>query len=160
MGFPRGSAVKNSRAMQKIQEIQHTGPIPGSETSPGRGNGNPIQYSCLKNSIDRRSWWATVHRATKSQTGLKQLSRHCNTILSSVQSLSCVQLFVTPWTVARQASLSITNSQSLLKLTSIKSVMPSNHLILCHPFSTCLQSFPSIRVFSNESVLCIRWLKY
>ena len=77
----------------------------------------------------------------------------------SVQSLSCVQLFVTPWTAARQASLSITNSRSLLKLMSIKSVMPSNHLILCHPL--LLPSiFPSIRVFSNGSVLCIRWPKY
>ena len=78
---------------------------------------------------------------------------------SSVQSLSRVQLFVTPWTAARQASLSITNSQSLLKLMSIKLVMPSNYLILCCPL--LLPSvFPSIRVFSNESVLCITWPKY
>ena len=73
--------------------------------------------------------------------------------ISSVQSLSCVQLFVTPWTTARQASLSITNSRSLLKLMSIKSVMPSNHLILCHPLLLPPSTFPSIRVFSNESVL-------
>ena len=78
---------------------------------------------------------------------------------SSVQSLSRVQLFVTPWTAACQASLSITNSQSWLKLMSIESVMPSNHLILCRPL--LLPSiFPSIRVFSNESVLRIRWPKY
>ena len=76
---------------------------------------------------------------------------------SSVQSLSCVQLFVTPWTEASQASLSITNSRSLLKLVSIESVMPSNHLILCHPLLLLPSIFPSIRVFSNESVLCIRW---
>ena len=77
----------------------------------------------------------------------------------SVQSLSHVRLFETPWTAARQASLSITNSRSLLKLMSIESVMPSNHLILCRPL--LLPSiFPSIRVFSNESVLHIRWPKY
>ena len=73
----------------------------------------------------------------------------------SVQSLSRVQLFATPWTAARQASLSITNSHSLLKLISIESVMPSNYLILCHP----LLILPSIRVFSNKSALHIRWPK-
>ena len=78
---------------------------------------------------------------------------------SSVQSVSRVRLFVTLWTAARQASLSITNSQSLLKLMSIEFVMPSNHLILCHPLLPPL-IFPSIRVFSNESVLRIRWPKY
>ena len=82
------------------------------------------------------------------------------TYISSVQLLSCVWLFATPWTAACQASLTITNSQSLLKLMSIESVMPSNHLILCHPFLLLPSIFPSIRVFSNESVLCIRWPKY
>ena len=81
------------------------------------------------------------------------------TQISSVQSLSCVQLFATPWTPAYQASLSITNSWNLLKLMSIESEMPSNLLILCHPI--LLSSvFPSIRGFSSESVLCIRWPKY
>ena len=79
---------------------------------------------------------------------------------SSVQSLSRVWLFVTPRTAARQASLSITNSRSLLKFTSIESVMPSNHLILCHPLLLLPSVFPSIRVFSNESNLCMRWPKY
>ena len=79
---------------------------------------------------------------------------------SSVQSLSNIQLFATPWTAARQALLSITNSWSLLKLMSIESVMPSNHLILCHPLLLPPSIFPGIRVFSNESVLCIRWPKY
>ena len=74
---------------------------------------------------------------------------------SSVQSLSHVRLFATPWTAARQASLSITNSRSLLKLMSIESMMPSNHLILCRPLLLLLSFFPSIRVFSNESVLCL-----
>ena len=78
----------------------------------------------------------------------------------SVQSLSCVQLFVTPWTAACHASLSITNSQSLLKLMSIKSVMPSNHLILCHLLLLLPSIFRSIRIFSNESVIHIRWPKY
>jgi len=79
---------------------------------------------------------------------------------SSVQSLSHVWLFATPWTAARQASLSITNSQSLLKLMSIESVTPSNHLILCHPLILLPSILPSIRVFSSESVLRIRWPKY
>ena len=79
---------------------------------------------------------------------------------SAVWSLSHVQLFATPWTAARQASLSITNSQSLLKLMSIESVMPSNHLILCPPLLLLPSIFPSIRVFSNESVLQNRWPKY
>ena len=74
--------------------------------------------------------------------------------------LSHVQLFVTPWTVARQASLSITNSRSLLKLMSIELVMLSNHLILCRPLLLLPSIFPSIRVISNKSVLCIRWPKY
>ena len=74
--------------------------------------------------------------------------------------LFCVQLFVTPWTAARQASLSITNSWSLLKFISIESVMPSNHLILCLPLLLPPSVFPSIRVFSSESVLCIRLPKY
>ena len=81
-------------------------------------------------------------------------------MFSSVQLLSPVRLFVTPWTAARQASLSITNSRSLLELLSIELVMPSNHLILCHPLLLLPWIFPSIRVFSNESALCIRWLKY
>ena len=79
---------------------------------------------------------------------------------SSVQSLNHVWLLATPWTAARQASLSITNSRSLLKLTSIESVIPSNHLILCHPLLLLPLIFPSIRVFSNESALRIRWPKY
>ena len=78
----------------------------------------------------------------------------------SVQLLSHVWLFETPWTTVRQASPSITNSWSLPKLMSIESVMPSNHLILCHPLFLLLSIFPSIRVFSNESVLCISWPKY
>ena len=81
-------------------------------------------------------------------------------VFSLVHSLSRVQLFVTPCTAARQASVSITNSKSLLKLMSIESVMPSNHLVLCRPLLVPSSIFPCIRVFSNESVLHIRWPKY
>ena len=81
-------------------------------------------------------------------------------MISSVQSLSHVRLFVTPWTAALQASLSITNSQSLPRLMSIESVMPSNHLILCRPLLLLPSIFTNIRVFSNESALRIRWPKY
>ena len=77
-----------------------------------------------------------------------------------VQSLSCVRLFATPWTTAHQASLSFTIFWSLLKLMSIESVMPSNHLILCHPLLLLPSIFHSIRVFSNESTLCIMWPRY
>ena len=95
-------------------------------------------------------WHATVAFLTKAL---------CNRISSvqSVQLLSHVRLFETQWTAACQAFLSIANSQSLLKLMSTESVMPSNHLILCHPFLLPSSIFPSIRVFSNKSVLCIRW---
>ena len=77
-----------------------------------------------------------------------------------VQLLSCVQLFATPWTAAHKASLSFTNSRSLLKLMSVESVMPSNHPILCCPLLLLPSIFPSFRVFSNESALRIRWPKY
>ena len=80
---------------------------------------------------------------------------HCYLIV--IQSLSCVRLFATPWTAAYQASLSITNSRNLLKLMSIESVMPFNHLILCRPLLFLPSIFPSIRVFSSESALRIRW---
>ena len=91
---------------------------------------------------------------------IKHNEKYMRTTVHLVQLLSRVWLFVTPWTAARQASLSITNSQSLLKLMSIKSVLPSNHLIFCRPLLFLPSIFPSIRVFSNESALCIRWPKY
>ena len=90
----------------------------------------------------------------------KSLQLFSSVQFSSVQVLSRVQLFVTPWIAARQASLSITNSQSLLKLMSIEPVMPSNHLILCRPLLLLPPIPPSIRVFSNESTLRIKWPKY
>ena len=91
----------------------------------------------------------------------QKIAKFCNAVqFSSVQSLSHIWLFATPWTAAHQASVSIANSRSLLKLTSIELVMPSNDLILCHPLLLLPSILPSIRVFSNESVLRIRWPKY
>ena len=84
----------------------------------------------------------------------------CYTYVAVIQSLSRIRLFATPWTAARQASLSITNSQGLLKLMCIESVMPSNHLIRCRPLLLPPSVFPSIRVFSHESALHIKWPKY
>ena len=100
----------------------------------------------------------------KGQSFQQQLDSHITKkepqLLPSVQSLSCVWLFATPWITARQASLSITNSRSSPKLTCIESVMPSSHLILCRPLLLLPPIPPSIRVFSNESTLHIRWSKY
>ena len=138
-GFPGGSMVKNPPANAGDGDA---GSIPGLGRSPGGGHSNPLQYPCLENPMDRGTWQATVYGVTKSRT---QLSMHTHMPLegclgtplapffSSVQSLSRVQLFSTPCTAARQASLSITNSRSSLRLTSIESVMPSSHLILCLP---------------------------
>ena len=97
-------------------------------------------------------WASLVAQMVKNLPAMQEFS--------SVQLLSCVQLFVTPWTAACQASLSITNSRSLLKLTTIESVMPSSHLILCRPLLLLPPIPPSIRVFSNESTLSMRWPKY
>ena len=92
--------------------------------------------------------------------GYKAIRFYAKSQFSSVQSLSRVQLFATPWVAARQASLSITNSWSSLRLMSIESVMPSSHLILCRPLLLLPPVPPSIRVFSNESAICMRWPKY
>ena len=116
--------------------------------------GIPDHLTCLLRNLsaDQEPTVRTGHSlAIKPPAALVQFS--------SVQSLSRLRLFATPWITARQASLSITNSWSLLRLMSIKSVMPSNHLILCHPL--LLPPIPSsIRVFSNESTLYVRWPKY
>ena len=106
--------------------------------------------------LDHSSWREWIQSREWTEQGRLDWLGHP----SSVQSLSHIQLFVTLWTAARQASLSITNSQMLLKLMSIESVVPSNHLILCCPFLLLPSIFPSIRVFSNESGLHIRWPKY
>ena len=91
---------------------------------------------------------------------MELLRQHWTPFSQSVQWLSCVRLFATPWTAARQASLSITNSQSLFTLVSIESVMPSNHLILCQSLLLLPSIFPSIRIFSNESALHIKVLEF
>ena len=130
--------VKNPSSNAGEGDLRDMGSIPGLGRSPGEGKGNSLQYSCLENPIEEFG-------------GLQS---------SSVQLLSHVQLFATPWTAARQTTLSTTNSLSLLKLMSIELVMPSNHLILCHPLLLPPSIFPSIRPFSNESVHLIRWPKY
>ena len=99
-------------------------------------------------------------KPSNSKAQFQQISIIKHNQFSSVQSLSLVQLFATPWIAARQASLSITNSQNSLKLTSIESVMLSSHLILCRPLLLLSSIPPSIRVFSNESTLRMRWPKY
>ena len=106
--------------------------------------------------------WMVIYCSVKHFNSLScfQFIRNCPSIFSSVKLPCHIQFFVTPWTAAHQASLSIINSQTFLKLMSIKSVIPSNHLILCHPLLLLPSFFPIIRVFSNESVLCIRWPKY
>ena len=105
-------------------------------------------------------WGLGVHVVTSAGLAVRDDLCKGDVVVSSVQSLSRVRLLATPWTAAHQASRSITSSWSLLRLTSIESVMPSNHLILCHPLFLQASIFLSIKVFSNESVLHIRWLKY
>ena len=114
-----------------------------------------VKRSCL--APKERKWLALSDPVQIFQSRDKFLSPDCNFV---VQSLSHVWLFVTPWTAARQASLFFTVPQSLLKPMFTESVMPSNHLILCHPLLLLPSLFPSIRVFSSESALCIRWPKY
>ena len=137
----------------------------------GEGSGNPLQCSWLENPRDGGAWWAAIYGVTWSRTRLKRLSSSSRVSgrlwplqetlqdqqvslaqFSSVQPLRHVGLFATPWTAACQASLSITNSRSLLKLMSIESVMPSNHLFFLIPFS-CLQSFSASRSFQMSQLL-------
>ena len=110
--------------------------------------------------LPRLAFATNISLKWKMTYGLTLFWKTYSKFSQSVQSLSRVWLFVTPWPAACQASLSITNSRSLLKLMSIMSVMPSNHLILCHPPLLLPSIFPSIRVFSNESALHIKWPKY
>ena len=126
--FPCGSVVNNLPAMQETQDQSLIRKIPW-----------------------RRAWQPTLVILPREFHGQRRLAA-CSPSVSSVQSLSHIWLFLTPWTAACQASLSITNSQSVLKLMSIKSGLPSNHLILCRPLLLLPSISPSIRVFSNESV--------
>ena len=147
-----------------------------NQTAPGHKNSLQVRHGCL--SSKRELVWrgpALFHHLVLHSLSRVRLLRphglwHTRLLcpwdfpgknqFGSVQLLSRVRLFATPWTTAHQTSLSITNSQSLLKLMSIESVMPSNYLIFCRPLLLPPSIFPSIRVFSNESVLCIRWPKY
>ena len=151
-------------------------PPPGHLPTPGIETESPDSYISRWIVYHWATWEAKTVYIWVTQKGLMKImsswKRNLGTVppqsyymllfldISSVQSLSCVRLFVTPWTAAHQASLSITNCRSLLKLMSIESVMPSNHLILCHLLLLLPSIFPSIRVFSIESVLCIKWPKY
>ena len=114
---------------------------------------NPNNWRGIHNPVSLKLIWSIFTKSVIIR--IKSSYSSC-----SVQSLSHVRLFATPWITARQASLSITNSQSLLKHMSIKLVMPSNHLTLCHPLLLLPPIPRSIRVFSNESTLCMRWPKY
>ena len=109
-------------------------------------------------SLNNCHWWYWKKKKSQDFSSYLQLLI-VNNQFNSVQSLRCVWLFVTPWTAAQQASLSISNSRSLLKLMSIELAMPSNHLILYHPLLLLPSIFPNIRVFAKESVLHIRWPK-
>ena len=148
-------------------DLKDKGLILGSGRSPGGGHGYPLQYYYLENSMDRRAWWAIAHRVAKSWV-TKRLSSRSSWGMEKVHRVTTLLLFscsvvsdsATPWSTAQQASLSITISQSRLKLLSIESVMTSNHLILCCPLLILPSIFPSIRVFSNELAFCIRWPKY
>ena len=148
LGFPGGSHSKNSAC--KIGDLCL---ILGSGRSSGEGNVYSLQSRefCGQKSLEGYSSWGCKDSDTAEWEHIR---------FSSVQSLSRVQFFVTPWTAACQASLSITNYRSLPKLMSIESAMPSNHLILCCPLLLLPSIFPSIRVFSNESALHIRWPNY
>ena len=133
--------------------------MPTVNIAVSRGSSNFIRTQFLSSSsfsLDSLSGQVPPQHRQDSHWSCR---RSPSSVTSSVQSLSHVRLFVTPWTAAGQASLSITNSRSSLKLMSIELVMPSNHLILCHSLSFLLSIFPSIRVFSNESTLLIRWPK-
>ena len=142
IGLPRWLSDRESAC-----QFMRCGFDPWLGRSPGEENGNPLQYTCLGNLMSEEPGGLQSMGVTKSQTWLG----------SSVQfSRSVVSYSATPWTAARQAFLSITHSRSLLKLMSIGSVMPSNHLILFRPLLLLPSIFPSIRVLSNESVLHIR----
>ena len=134
--------------------------IPGSGRSPEGGKWQPITKFLHGKFHGQRSLVGYSPWGHKKSDIIEVTEHSCTHSASSVQLLSCVRIFATLRTAARQASLPITTSRSLLKLISIRSVMPSNHLILCHPLVLLPSIFPSIRVFSNVSVLCIRWPKY
>ena len=168
LAFPGGSDGKES-----AWSSGDLGSFPGSEWSPWEGNGNLLQYSCLENSKDRGAWWATVHgiKRIRHNWGINTFNTYYLLLIifilleniSDIQFSSVTQLCLTlcnPMECSTPGLQVHRNSWSLLKLMSIKSVMPSNRLILCCPLLLLSSIFTSIRVFSSESVLCIRWPKY
>ena len=170
--------------MWRVDSLEKTLMLGGIGGRRRRGQQRMRWLDCITDSMDlvwvnSRSWWWTGKPGMLRFMGSQRVGHEwaiemnwTDTVsvfffnfsniqaFTSVQSLSRVRLFVMPWIAASQASLSITNSQSLLKLMSIVLTMPSNHLILCHPLLLPPSIFPSIRVFTNESVLLIRWRKY
>ena len=132
--------------------------IPGLGRSPGEGNGNPLQYSCLENPMNRGAWRAIVQGGSKSQT---QMSTCTKSHTTSVQfSRSVVSDSLQPHELQHARPPCPSPTPRVHKLRSIESVMLSSHLILCRPLLLLPPIPPSIRVFSNESTLCMRWLKY
>ena len=125
-----------------------------------RNNGMGKTRNLVKKITDTKGMFHAKMGSIKDRNIMDLIEAEDIKKFSSVQSLSCVHLCATQWTAARQTSLTITNSQSLHKFRSIESVMPSKHFILCCPLVLVPSIFPSIRVFSNESTLCIRWPKY
>ena len=165
--------LRHREADPMLLTFRKTGP---TSKHPPLHNCEPISVVSFKDRTDGpRQRWSRSNPTNGFDDPSNSFQPSCSTVklertrrsvgvrkhqFSSVQSLSRVQFFETPWTAAHQASLSITNSRNLLKLMSIASVMPSNHLILCHPLLLLSSIFPSISVFSNESVLCIKWPEY
>ena len=147
--------------VKNLPAIEETwGSMLGWGRSPGEGNGNLLQYSCLQNSMDRGVWRSMVSQRVRHKSAYTHTHTSFDRILhtlSSVQLLTLVQLIVPTWTAAHQVSLLITNSQSFLKLMSIESIMPTNHLTNCHPLLPLLPSiFPSIRVFPKVTYLTVK----
>ena len=153
--MPSQVALLVKNPLPNAADVRDTGLIPGSGRSPGGGHGNPLQYSCLENSMDGGAWWATVHGLAKSRTQLSDFQ------FRPVHSRSRVWLFATPWTAPCQASLFLTNSRSLLKLMSIESMMPFNRLILCHSLFLIPSTFQVLTTIylSSLDTLLLQYLK-
>ena len=156
MSFLDSSAGKVSACNGR--DTGDMGSIPGLERILGEGNDNWLQYPCLGNPMERGSSGLQLNRVPNSRTWLSDLAD--NRVCCCLFPQSCPTYCDSMDYIARQASLSFTISQSLLKLISTDSVMPPNHLILCHPLLLLPSIFPSIKVVSNESAPCIRWPKY
>ena len=147
-----GELPRLFRGKESTSQCKRPGYSPWARKIPWREHGSPLQYSYRENSMESGDWWAVVHGGHKVNKQ-EQIYRGTCSVTQSCPTLC------NPWTAARQAPLSFTISQSLLKPMSIELVMPSNYLILCRPLLLLPSIFPNIGVFSNESVLHIRWPK-